>query len=117
MNKRGFTLIEVMIVVVIIGVLAAMAIPRFNVASHKAKEKEADMLLKATYQAQMTYQGRFSAPAASATDLGVIGFEPPPHLEFYAMPADADYALPMCMTSLGPWNNRGIDANGVIADC
>ncbi|MCK4273212.1 prepilin-type N-terminal cleavage/methylation domain-containing protein, partial [bacterium] len=40
-NRRGFTLIELMIVVVIIGILAALAIPRFMQATTKSKQSEA----------------------------------------------------------------------------
>jgi len=36
-DSKGLTLIELMIVVVIIGILAAMAIPRFMRATTKAK--------------------------------------------------------------------------------
>jgi prepilin-type N-terminal cleavage/methylation domain-containing protein len=55
-NKgNGFTLIELMIVVTIIGILAAMAIPRFMRATAKAKQTEAKSVLKQIYVMESAY--------------------------------------------------------------
>jgi len=55
-NKFGFTLIELMIVVVIIGILASMAIPRFMRTSVKAKQSEAKLNLKQIYTMENAYR-------------------------------------------------------------
>jgi prepilin-type N-terminal cleavage/methylation domain-containing protein len=54
-NSKGFTLIELMIVVVIIGILCAMAIPRWWKANERAKQSEAKLILKQIFTNEETY--------------------------------------------------------------
>ena len=54
-TQRGFTLIELMIVVVIIAILAMLAIPRFFAVSVKTKQSEAKLILKQIYGNQRAY--------------------------------------------------------------
>jgi type IV pilus assembly protein PilA len=56
-SKKGFTLIELMIVVAIIGILAAIAIPNFLKFQAKSKQSEAKSNLGAIFTGQASYFG------------------------------------------------------------
>lgn len=118
--QAGFTLVELMIVVVIIGLLAALAIPRFNMVSHQAKVKEAELILKHVYQAQSTWQISAGGQTVDLEDLESVGYSAPAQMRFYDLPDPiGGYALPLCLVSHEPteWPSRQIDENGIFSDC
>jgi len=69
-GDRGFTLIELMIVVAIIGILAAIAIPNFMTYQAKSKQSEAKTNLGGIYTSALSYFGEFNTYAASAATIG-----------------------------------------------
>lgn len=68
-NKKGFTLIELMVVIVIIGILAALAIPKFMSASSKAKVSEIPTVMGSWEHAQLAYQAETGVLADAVTKL------------------------------------------------
>jgi prepilin-type N-terminal cleavage/methylation domain-containing protein len=115
-NRQGFTLIELMIVVVIIGILAAIAIPKFNNASARAKEKEADGILSQIYRLQETYAAENNGTAASSfTALETVGWQTPVGLKHFTAPGTP--AIPATMTATGTgYNSRKICTDGRIVN-
>ncbi|HEX8905745.1 MAG TPA: prepilin-type N-terminal cleavage/methylation domain-containing protein [Longimicrobiaceae bacterium] len=114
-NSKGFTLIELMIVVVIIGILAALAIPRFTQASARAKEKEADGILKQIYTLENAYYANNGTWATSDADLQTVGWDTNTTLGLKNYSAPTIGGPPLTMTKTGSgYCDRKIDANGAI---
>jgi prepilin-type N-terminal cleavage/methylation domain-containing protein len=70
-RQAGFTLIELMIVVAIVGVLAAIAIPVYQSHIVKSKQSEAKTTLGAVYTNQIVYQSENGTYGASEAAIGM----------------------------------------------
>jgi type IV pilus assembly protein PilA len=73
---KGFTLIELMIVVAIIGILAAIAIPNYMKYQAKAKQSEAKSNLNGIFTVEMSYFAEHSSFTSEFTDLKWIPLGP-----------------------------------------
>jgi len=71
LKKQGFTLIELMVVIVIIGVLASLAIPRFTEASAKAKMGEAPRIIASFESGYLATVAEKGYPLAATDELMV----------------------------------------------
>ena len=68
-SLNGFTLVELIIVVVIIGILASIAIPAFEGAGVKAKQKEASTAVSSYMKAAQAFYSENTEIADDAGDL------------------------------------------------
>lgn len=71
-NEQGFTLVELLVVIVIIGILTAVALPNFMNQAAKAKQSEAKQYISAINRAQI-YRRSYSSTFASNFEELAIG--------------------------------------------
>lgn len=73
--EEGFTLVELMVVVAIIGILSAVAIPNFKKYQAKSKTTEAKMQLASVYSYELTAASDYDTFTSC---LGDLGYDPAP---------------------------------------
>jgi len=72
-KQQGFTLVELMVVVAIIGLLSAVAVPNFKKYQAKAKMSEAKLQLSAVYTAEVAFYSDYNM---YGTCLRYMGYDP-----------------------------------------
>lgn len=109
-RQDGFTLVELMVVVAIIGLLSAVAIPNFKKYQAKAKMSEAKLQLSALYTAEAAFFSDFNMYHNCLT---YMGFDPGPEFfnRYYAIGFTVTAAVNT--TAYAAATNSGLNA----ADC
>ena len=107
MEQKGFTLIELMIVVGIIGILVAIAAPNFSKYQSKARQSEAKIALSAIYGAEKSFYSEYSS---YATGLDAVGYAPEGQRRYYNTGFNATLTTTVTGFSANPNANSTFNA-------
>jgi type IV pilus assembly protein PilA len=74
MSRSGFTLVELMVVVAIIGILASIAIPNYQKYQARTRQSEAKVALSSVYTGEMGFLAETSSFSNCLAEIGVSVF-------------------------------------------
>ena len=106
-SKKGFSLVELMIVVAIIGILSAVAIPNFARFQRKARQSEVKGNLAAYFIAEQSFAAEFSTFAGN---FAAIGFKPNGTLNYHLSVTESTTATSVVQGAPG-WVSGCVDTS------
>ncbi len=104
--NKGFTLVELMIVVAIVGILAAVAIPNYMKYQAKARQTEAKIALASIFTAEKSAFAEYGSYHAC---LPHVGYTPESQNRYYSSGFSATNAAVVAL--LPPCNANGMTTN------
>lgn len=113
-KKSGFTLLELLIVVIIVSILAGVALPQFGRMTRRARIAEAQNMIGGIMTAQSLYYAEHSA--FTATRANLLAEYPVDNTTPYNYVITGDTAAPVSVVATGRLGAAGITVTGTLTN-